>query len=126
MIQIKNMKNKKQKYYFFGLMAEYYVIILFFFMGYKLLKHRYKTKLGEIDLIFKKNNNIIAVEVKARKDKNIMIGEVVSKKQFIRILNSLKIFLNKNERYFNFNLRIDVVLVQNFFKIQHIKNAWVE
>lgn len=126
MIQIKNMKSKKQKSYLFGLIAEYYVIILFFFKGYKLLKHRYKTKLGEIDLIFKKNNNIIAVEVKARKDKNIMVGEVVSKKQFIRILNSLKIFLNKNERYFNFDLRIDVVLINNFFKVQHIKNAWVE
>ena len=68
------MKNKKQKSYFFGILAEYYVIFLFLFMGYKLLEHRYKTKLGEIDLIFKKKNNIVAVEVKARHNRNIQIS----------------------------------------------------
>ena len=120
------MKSKKQKSYFFGLLAEYYVIFLFFFKGYKLLEHRYKTKLGEIDLIFKKSNNIIAVEVKARKNKNLQIGEVVSRKQLTRILNSLKIFLNKNEIYSNFNSRVDVILVYNFLRVQHIKNAWVD
>lgn len=120
------MKNKKQKSYFFGLLAEYYVIFLLFFKGYKILEHRYKTKLGEIDLIFKKGNNIIAVEVKARKNKNLQIGEVVSRKQFVRILNSLKIFLNKNEVYSNFNSRVDVILVYNFLRVQHIKNAWVD
>lgn len=120
------MKSKKQKSYFFGLLAEYYVIFLLFFKGYKLLEHRYKTKLGEIDLIFKKSNSIIAVEVKARKDKNLQIGEVVSRKQFVRILNSLKIFLNKNEVYSNFNSRIDVILINNLFRIEHIKNALVE
>lgn len=120
------MISKKQKSYLFGLISEYYVIFLFFFNGYKLLEHRYKTKLGEIDLIFKKNNNIIAVEVKARKNKNIQIEEIVSRKQFFRIINCLKIFLNKNEIYSNFNVMVDVVLVKNIFKIQHIKNAWVE
>ncbi len=120
------MKNKKQKSYFFGLLAEYYVIFLLFFKGYKILEHRYKTKLGEIDLIFKKGNNIIAVEVKARKNKNLQIGEVVSRKQLTRILNSLKIFLNKNEIYSNFNSRVDVILVYNFLRVQHIKNAWVD
>ena len=120
------MKTKKQKSYFLGLMAEYYVIFLFFFKGYKLLKHRYKTKFGEIDLIFRKNKSIIAVEVKARKNKNISIGEVVYQKQFYRIMNSLKIFLNKNEMYSNFDVMIDVVLIKNIFKVKHIKNTWVE
>lgn len=120
------MKNKKQKSYFFGLLAEYYVIFLLFFKGYKILEHRYKTKLGEIDLIFKKGNTIIAVEVKARKNKNLQIGEVVSRRQLTRILNSLKIFLNKNEQYSNFISRVDVILVYNFLRVQHIKNAWVD
>ena len=119
------MKTKKQKSYFFGLMAEYYVIFLFFFKGYKLLKHRYKTKFGEIDLIFRRNKSIIAVEVKARKNKNISIGEVVYQKQFYRIMNSLKIFLNKNEIYSNFNIMVDVVLVNYNLKISHLKNIIV-
>lgn len=118
--------NKKQKSYFLGIFAEYYIIFLFFFKGYILLAHRYKTKMGEIDLIFKNKNNLIAVEVKARKNKDTDIGEVVSSKQYKRIMNALKLFLNKNIKYSNFNIRIDVVLVKGLFSIEHLKNVWME
>lgn len=118
--------NKKQKSYFFGLLAEYYVIILFFFMGYIPIKHRFKTKLGEIDLIFKKGNYIIAVEVKARSNLSLQAEEVVGRRQFHRIINSLKIFLNKYKKYSNLDIRIDVVLVHKNFMIKHIKNIWNE
>ena len=117
---------KKRLYYFFGLCAEYYVAFIFFFKGYILIKHRYKTKLGEIDLIFEKNKTIIAVEVKARENKNVQIGEVVSNRQLKRICNSLKIFLNKYNKYSNFNARIDIVLVRGNLLIEHIKNIWVD
>ncbi|MDD2839604.1 MAG: YraN family protein [Rickettsiales bacterium] len=120
------MKSKKQKSYYFGIFAEYLVIIILFFKGYKFIRRRYKTKLGEIDLIFTKGMNLIALEVKARKNKNIEIGEVVSYKQYQRILNATKLFLNKNKKYSNFNIRIDVALVNSIFKIEHIKNIWTE
>ena len=118
--------DKKRKSYFFGLFAEYYVLIIFFFMGYVPLKRRFKTKFGEIDLILKKRDYIVAVEVKARSDSSIHVEEVVGRRQFYRITNSLKIFLNKYEKYSNFNVRIDVVLVYKNFKIKHIKNVWNE
>lgn len=120
------MKYKKQKSYWFGIFAEYLVILIFFFKGYKFVKRRYKTKLGEIDLIFTRGMDLITVEVKARQDKNIKIGEAVSYKQYHRILNAVKLFLNKNKKYSNFNVRIDVVLVNGIFKIEHIKNVWIE
>ena len=82
--------------------------------------------MGEIDLIFKNKDNLVAVEVKARKDINTNIGEVVSFKQYKRIMNSLKLFLNKNIEYSNFNIRIDVVLVKGLFSIEHLKNVWTE
>ena len=118
--------KKKQKSYWFGIIAEYYVILILFFKGYKLLERRYKTKLGEIDLIFKNGDCLVAVEVKARSGNNYQAGEVVYRKQFYRILNSLKIFLNKNEVYYNLNIRIDTVLVYKNLKIEHIKNIWTE
>ena len=116
--------NKKQKSYWFGIIAEYYVVVILFFKGYILLKRRYKTKLGEVDLIFKKKDYIVAVEVKGRSDYECQAGEVVGKRQFHRIVNSLKIFLNKNEDYCNLNIRIDTVLVYKNLKIEHIKNIW--
>ena len=120
------MITKKQKSYWFGIFAEYWVIIIFSFIGYKFIARRYKTKLGEIDLIFLKNNNLVIVEVKARKNKNIEIGEVVSYKQCQRILNATKLFLNKNKKYSNLNIRIDIILINSMFKIKHIKNVWIE
>lgn len=117
---------KKKKSYWFGVFAEYYVICLFAIFGYRFLTRRYKTKLGEIDLIFRKGNAIVAVEVKARSDYKTEVGEVVHERQFYRIVNSLKIFLNKNEKYSNFDVRVDVVLVYRNLKIRHIKNVWVE
>ena len=118
--------KEKQKSYWFGLLAEYYAIIVLSFKGYILLKHRFKTKMGEIDLIFKKGHNLIAVEVKARKDTSTNIEEVVSHRQYHRIINSLKIFLNKNEIYSNFNIMVDVVLVNCNLKISHLKNIIVD
>lgn len=118
--------NKKVKSYWFGIFAEYYVIFVFFFCGYILLVRRYKTNIGEIDLIFKKGKSIVAVEVKARKDKNIDVEGIVNYSQFFRIVNGLRIFLNKNEMYSNFNIRIDVVLVYRNLRLKHIKNVWTE
>ena len=67
---------KKKKSYWFGVFAEYYVICLFAIFGYRFLTRRYKTKLGEIDLIFRKGNAVVAVEVKARSDYKTEVGEV--------------------------------------------------
>lgn len=119
------MKKKKISYWF-GLLAEYYVIVILFFKGYKIIKRRFKTKMGEIDLIFVKGDYLVAVEVKARSDSSLRVEEVVRYRQFYRITNSLKIFLNKYEKYSKFNLRIDVVLVYKNFIMKHIKNVWNE
>jgi putative endonuclease len=118
--------NRKILSYFFGILAEYYVVLYLSIFGYKLLKHRYKTKMGEIDLIFKKKDNLVAVEVKGRSNKNLNIGDIVGYRQFSRIKNSLKIFLSRNYKYSNFNLRIDIALVQRNLVIKYIKNAWSE
>jgi putative endonuclease len=120
------MVTKKQKSYWFGIVAEYLAIIVFSLKGYKFLKRRYKTSFGEVDLIFTRNTDLVAVEVKARKNHNINIEEVVSYKQYSRILNATKLFLSKNKKYSNFSVRIDVVLVYNIFKIRHLKNVWIE
>ncbi|HSQ97755.1 MAG TPA: YraN family protein [Rickettsiales bacterium] len=118
--------TKKQRSYWFGIFAEYLTILIFFFNGYKFLNRRYKTKLGEIDLIFTKDKYLVVVEVKARKNKNVEISEVVSYKQYKRIINATKLFLNKNKKYSNFFIRIDVVLVYGIFKIEHLENVWSE
>jgi len=111
--------------YNFGILGEYIAMIYLLLKGYKILKKRFKTKLGEIDIIAEKGQYIIVVEVKTRKNKNIEINEVVKANQTKRIINTIKIFLNNNSRYCKYNIRFDIILI-SFFKIKHLQNAWHE
>ena len=58
------MKRTYQK----GKFAEFWVALILQFKGYKILKKRYRNYFGEIDIIAKKSNIIIAVEVWIRTD----------------------------------------------------------
>lgn len=49
-----------------GKLAEYLVIIRYFLFGYIPIKHRWKVRSGEIDLIFKRGSSLVFCEVKAR------------------------------------------------------------
>jgi len=118
--------NKKILNYWRGIFGEYYAMLYLLLHGYKILKRRYKTKFGEIDIIGSKADNLIAFEVKTRNFKNEKIEEAFNQYQFYRISNALKFFLNKNEYYSKFTLRIDAILIYNKFKIKHIKNVWFE
>jgi putative endonuclease len=109
--------------YKYGFVAEYIAMLYLFFCGYKILKHRYKTYCGEIDLICEKGKSIVAVEVKGRQ-KEMFIDELIDDTKIKRIDNAIDVFLSKNHKYFNYNIRIDAILVIGLFKIKHIKNIY--
>ncbi|GMO64210.1 MAG: YraN family protein [Rickettsiales bacterium] len=114
---------KKQQAYNFGLLTEYYIICYLFFCGYRLVKHRYKSYFGEIDLLMQKGRTIIAVEVKARKNKDASLENSIHPNQLDRIVQSLDFFVSKNEKYNKWERRIDLVLVKGIFDIQYVKNC---
>lgn len=62
-------RQTKIQRYKMGLWAEYFVMILFWFKGHNILKHRYKCRFGEIDIISKKRHEIYFLEIKTRKSK---------------------------------------------------------
>ena len=49
-------KNKKRKANRFGHYGEYFAMLFLMLKGYSILERRYKTKVGEIDIIAKKKN----------------------------------------------------------------------
>ena len=112
--------------YNYGLFAEYVLIIYLFLHGYKILKRRYKTHFGEIDILASKSNNLIAFEVKARKNKNILNTDLVSKNQLNRIFNSLKIFVSSNNKYLDYNIYCNIVLFNNIFSFEIVKGVFNE
>lgn len=120
------MKNKNT--YTKGKIGEYFTILIYLFMGFRVIKIRYQSRLGEIDLIFRRGNLIVFCEVKTRinLEKNYDITNIVSEFQKNRIINSANNFIAKSYRYRNFQYRFDLVIVKSFFKLPIIyKNTWM-
>ena len=96
---------------------------------YNILERNYRTKLGELDIIAKRQNTIIFVEVKTRTS-NIYgtPSESVNykKQQTIRKLSQQYILYRKLYKD-HFSYRFDVIevrLVGKKYKIIHIENAF--
>ena len=105
-----------------GLLAEYLVGLYYMLKMHKILAHRYKTYVGEIDLILIRKKCIIFVEVKGRKG-GIYEG-IVSQTQLSRIKRAAELFLVKNAKYKDYDLRFDLAIVQPYKMPMVIKNAW--
>lgn len=110
--------------YYKGILAEFYTKIILLFKGYRILETRFKSSLGEIDIICQKDEQIIFIEVKSRKDQAQFL-DVITAKQKNRIIRSSQIFLKKR-KLINIAIRYDVVLIKFPFYIRHIKNAFWE
>ncbi len=116
------MKNK-QKSWRLGMFAETVCIWFLRFKGYRILARRYKTKVGEIDIIASKSGGIFFIEVKARPDLRTGL-ECISPKQKLRIQHAAQIFLSRTRKKTFNQLRFDVMVVVPWGMPHHLKDAW--
>lgn len=70
-----------------GLNSEHKVILELQKQGWKLLHHRFKTRLAEIDLIFQKNNELKIIEVKSVANRDFVAYRVSrgQKQRLVRV-----------------------------------------
>ncbi len=108
--------------YNLGILAEYFVLICYVIRFYQPLHHRYKSYVGEIDLIMKRGKQLVFIEVKARKY-GIHDG-IVSDNQQQRITQAAELFVAKHQQYNGYDIRFDLVIVKPYCLPQIIKNAW--
>ena len=118
----KKRATHKTKSYKFGIISEIIAAFFLRFKGYKIICRNYKTRLGEIDIIAQKKGYIIAVEVKARRNK-INVGEILTLYQKKRIKNAFKIFLS-NRNYSSFGARFDLIIIFPWQKPIHLLGFW--
>lgn len=111
----------KKRTYQFGILAEKIAIFLLILKGYKILEWRYKTNFGEIDIIAKKSDLIVAIEVKARASK-FLIEEVLHPHQINRIKMAAQFFIARNIQFQNCDMRFDFIRVNKFLIPKHYKN----
>ncbi len=104
-----------------GLWAELYATLYFFLKGYRILAWRYKTPVGEIDLIVARKSWIVFVEVKQRRSIEEAVFAVTPLMRR-RIEAAAGHFLARQRKEMS-SLRFDVVAVSGLC-IRHLDNAW--
>ena len=103
-----------------GINAERYAAFILKLKGYRILERRYKTPVGEIDLIARRGKTTAFIEVKARKD-FIQAKESITAHQRRRIERAASLYMSKLKG--NPHLRFDAILVSGW-KLKHLVNAW--
>ena len=90
---------------------------------YEIIDTNFYTKVGEIDIICKKNNTIVFVEVKERQTLDSAAYAITAKQQQ-RLIRGAECFMKNNPQYKGFDMRFDAILIVLPFTIRYIKNAW--
>jgi len=91
--------------------------------GYRPIARRYRTPLGEIDLIVKRRRTIAFVEVKARtleRDALESVGTFAER----RIVDAADLWLAKHPAAAGFDLRYDMVVLTPWRLPRHIPDAF--
>ena len=111
----------------FGKLAEELAEQFLVQKNYKILAKNYRYQKAEIDIIAEFENQIIIVEVKARKTDAFMLPqEAINKKKIRLIVSAANDFLEQND--INLETRFDVISVlpneTGKLEINHIENAF--
>jgi putative endonuclease len=112
----------KQTNYFRGMVAEVYAIIILTLKGYRILAWRYKTPVGEVDIVARRGRTIVFIEVKLRPDTETALYAISPRAQQ-RIIRAASHFMVSHPRFQDFSMRFDAVAVSGF-RLRHLDNAW--
>ncbi|WP_422384487.1 YraN family protein [Roseibium album] len=121
--QRKNSLAQRRRSHARGLSAEAWAAWYLRLTGWRILKHRYKTGAGEIDLIAKRRKTVAFVEVKARKTRSAALEAVTPASQK-RITRAAKIFVSEHPKAGFFTLRFDVIVIRPWALPERIENAF--
>ena len=114
---------KRQRAYRRGHADEWIAAAWLLMRGYRPIALRYKTKLGEIDLIVRRGNIIGFVEVKARRSVEAADDAITGAAER-RIRNAADVWLSRHPDATGLSYRFDVVLVAPWRLPRHIPNAF--
>lgn len=106
-----------------GHRAERHAALLLRLKGFRLLARRYRSPVGEIDIVARRAQLLVAVEVKARGDLETA-AYAIDKRQQKRIARATEHFLAANPYYSDHHIRFDAVLVAPGKLPRHIPDAW--
>ncbi len=100
----------EQQKHLLGQWAEQAALLFLQSQQYQYVNKNYHSRFGEIDLIVKRDNELVFVEVKARSAGSYAEAcEVISYSQQRKIIKTAQFFLQRYPNYYNFDCRFDVI-----------------
>jgi len=106
-----------------GISAESRAAAFLMAKGYRILAKRYRTPHGEIDLVARRRNLIVFVEVKARASLD-EAAYAVTPRQQQRIVNAAQGWLMAHPEHAEFEVRFDAMLIAPRSLPRHVLAAF--
>jgi putative endonuclease len=106
-----------------GHRGEWLAALVLIVKGFRIVARRYRTPLGEIDLIARRGDLVLIVEVKARAT---LIGamEAISRQSEHRIEGAAGLWLSRQRDFGRLSLRFDMVAVLPWRWPVHVENVF--
>lgn len=93
--------------------------------GYTMLARRYRSAMGEIDIVARRGNALVFVEVKARSNVDQAL-QAVGQSQRARIGRAAALFVAAHPALAGLAMRYDVMIVLPRRLPHHIQGAWID
>jgi putative endonuclease len=107
----------------YGVLAETACVIALTLQGYRVLARRYKTPLGEIDIIARRGAVLAFIEVKARASAE-RAAHAITPHQQDRIGRGARAYLQRHPGSAAPTIRFDAMLVEPWRWPVHLRDAW--
>ncbi len=89
---------------------------------YSILAHRQRNFTGEVDIIATRAKSLVFIEVKARSSN--FDDVLCNTYQQNRIKRTAEVCLQNHQKYQNFNMLFDLIIIRPYKLPQVIRNAW--
>jgi putative endonuclease len=120
---VKAADAERQVAFRFGLTAESRAAAFLIAKGYRIAARRFKSPVGEIDIVARRRSSLVFVEVKAR-EKLDDAAEAVTPRQRRRIIAAAQAWLAAHPDDVTCDMRFDVMLVAPGRIPQHLPAAF--
>lgn len=91
---------------------------------YSVIATRYKTPVGEIDIVAKKGRSIVFIEVKHRSGSEMARDQALASVNTVRIVRCAEWFQSSHPAYQGWDFRFDVIILAPGRWPHHLVNAF--
>ena len=92
--------------------------------GYSVLARRYRSAMGEIDIVARRGGALVFVEVKARLSVEAAL-QAVGARQRGRISRAASLFVAAHPGLAGLTMRYDLMIVVPWRPPRHVRSAWI-